>query len=332
LNTFNSPVNEINPTISGIQIFNVIRNNNMAINFPKRTRPKPKKKPPIVIDNILNRKEIERQKKLLVAAEKLVAKLENHLKVIDLSIPHIRARIEQAKTEQERKAAQKDYDDIIEDQRNTNDDLDDAKENVTDIEQRIIDLQTERQADSGSNRENARSYVRALEGLGADPLPGENTPDDPSMHVPKLPLSRRPEPDPDSLHMSSLITPSPVQRAGDIAAIPQNMGVDNLYSRDNKSDLPPLIRLDGQKLKKSEAVYPSLAYRENVHQAWPEWAIENVAKRYPNQPAKIEASRHLVPDNPLDLQDPDYFDLPENPTFMDQHRHGIWQNKKRGGL
>jgi len=32
------------------------------------------------------------------------------------------------------------------------------------------------------------------------------------------------------------------------------------------------------------------------------------------------------------LADPDYFQLPENPTLMDQLKNGIWKEKKYGKL
>ena len=100
----------------------------------------------------------------------------------------------------------------------------------------------------------------------------------------------------------------------------------------NNRGLPPLVRLDGQSLKPEENMYPAMAYRENVHQAWPEEAINLAAKRYPDLPKKVAASRELVPDSPDDLHDPDYYPLPDNPTFKDQFYHGVWREKKQGKL
>jgi len=96
--------------------------------------------------------------------------------------------------------------------------------------------------------------------------------------------------------------------------------------------LPPLVRLDGRTLKAPEARYPAMSYRENEHETWPDWAIERATKRYPDLPKKIEESRQLVPDSPQDLTDPDYFELPENPTFKDLFSHGKWKQKKYGQL
>ena len=97
-------------------------------------------------------------------------------------------------------------------------------------------------------------------------------------------------------------------------------------------DLPPLVRLDQQPLKLSEKMYPVMAYKENVYEAWPEEAIAVAAKRYPELPRQIEESRQLVPDHPDDLLDPDYFEEPENPTFKDLYRASVWKQKKHGKL
>jgi hypothetical protein len=96
------------------------------------------------------------------------------------------------------------------------------------------------------------------------------------------------------------------------------------------TESPPLVRLDGQKLRTPEMLYPEMSYRENVHQAWPAEAIEVATKKYPDLPKWVEESRQLVPDSPADLQDPDYYALPDNPTFLDQFYHGRWQDKKQG--
>ena len=100
----------------------------------------------------------------------------------------------------------------------------------------------------------------------------------------------------------------------------------------NDAALPPLVRLDGRTLKAPENRYPAMSYRENEHETWPDWAIERATKRYPDLPKKIEESRQLVPDSPQDLTDPDYFELPENPTFKDLFSHGKWKQKKYGQL
>jgi hypothetical protein len=97
-------------------------------------------------------------------------------------------------------------------------------------------------------------------------------------------------------------------------------------------ELPPLVRLDQQPLKLSEKLYPVMAYKENVYEAWPEEAIAQATKRYPELPRQIEESRQLVPDHPDDLLDPDYFEEPENPTFKDLYRAGVWKQKKQGKL
>ena len=96
--------------------------------------------------------------------------------------------------------------------------------------------------------------------------------------------------------------------------------------------LPPLVRLDGQPLKLSEKLYPAMAYKENVYEAWPEEAITKATKRYPELPRQIEESRQLVPDHPDDLLDPDYFEEPENPTLKDLYRASVWKQKKQGKL
>jgi hypothetical protein len=103
-------------------------------------------------------------------------------------------------------------------------------------------------------------------------------------------------------------------------------------SDDRSNLLPPLVRLDGQPLKPAENMYPAMAYRENEHQSWPEEAIKLAAKRYPDLPKQVAASRELVPDSPDDLQDPDYYPMPDNPTFKDQFYHGVWREKKQGKL
>jgi hypothetical protein len=115
------------------------------------------------------------------------------------------------------------------------------------------------------------------------------------------------------------------------SALSQNNSVDPFPDRaNNDAALPPLVRLDGQKLKPPESMYPAMSYRENEHEVWPDWAIERASKRYPDLPKQIEASRQLVPDRPEDLDDPDYFELPDNPTFKDMYRHGKWKEKKYG--
>jgi hypothetical protein len=128
-------------------------------------------------------------------------------------------------------------------------------------------------------------------------------------------------------------------RINNIAAVepvvvaPVQDGVKPLQSGSlNAQGLPPLVRLDGQPLKPGENMYPAMAYRENEHQAWPQEAIDLATKKYPELPKQIEASRALVPDHPDDLLDPDYFPLPENPTLKDQLYHGIWKEKKQGGM
>jgi hypothetical protein len=118
-----------------------------------------------------------------------------------------------------------------------------------------------------------------------------------------------------------------------VAAAPVQAAVNPMQSGSlNAQGLPPLVRLDGQPLKPAENMYPAMAYRENEHQVWPQEAIDLASKKYPELPKQIEASRALVPDHPDDLLDPDYFPLPENPTLKDQLYHGIWKQKKQGGL
>jgi hypothetical protein len=101
---------------------------------------------------------------------------------------------------------------------------------------------------------------------------------------------------------------------------------------DRSKLLPLLVRLDGQPLKPAENMYPAMAYRVNKHEPWSDEAISLATKKYPDLPKQVEASRQLVPDSPLDLQDPDYYPLPDNPTFKDQYFHSKWRNKKQGQL
>ena len=118
-----------------------------------------------------------------------------------------------------------------------------------------------------------------------------------------------------------------------VTAASVQVGVNPLQSGGPKAQgLPPLVRLDGQPLKPAENMYPAMAYRENEHQPWPEEAIKLAAKRYPDLPKQVAASRELVPDSPDDLHDPDYYPLPDNPTFKDQFYHGVWREKKQGKL
>ena len=98
------------------------------------------------------------------------------------------------------------------------------------------------------------------------------------------------------------------------------------------NELPPLVRRDGRPPKPAEAMYPAMAYKVNVHEPWPEEAIQLATKKYPALPQQIAVSQELVPDHPDDLNDPDYFELPDNPTLKDMYRHAAWKEKKQGGL
>jgi hypothetical protein len=89
-----------------------------------------------------------------------------------------------------------------------------------------------------------------------------------------------------------------------------------------------LVRRDGQKLKPHEALYPGMAYDEYVHQPLSDAAEQQAKSLYPDFPKP--RPEHLPPvyDKPEDLQDPDYFDLPDNPTLLDPGHHGRWLRKK----
>jgi hypothetical protein len=101
---------------------------------------------------------------------------------------------------------------------------------------------------------------------------------------------------------------------------------------DGKPQLPTLVRLDQQPLHLSEKMYPAMAYKENVYEPWAADTIELATKKYPQLTQQIEDSQQLPKDHPDDLADPDYFQLPENPTLMDQLKSGIWKEKKYGKL
>jgi hypothetical protein len=101
---------------------------------------------------------------------------------------------------------------------------------------------------------------------------------------------------------------------------------------DGKPQLPTLVRLDQQPLHLSEKLYPAMAYKENVYEPWAADTIELATKKFPQLPQQIADSQQLPKDHPDDLADPDYFQLPENPTLMDQLKNGIWKEKKYGKL
>jgi hypothetical protein len=174
-------------------------------------------------------------------------------------------------------------------------DLDDVNERISNIEQRILDLQTERVADNSS-----------------------------AMVFSKPEKSNDKENELNSYSVKKIEKTSVKENS----FLPGNS--DPELSEIQSNGLPPLIRRDGQKLKKPELLYPALSYQENVHEIWPAEAIEQATKLYPDMPERIEASRQLVPDNPEDLLDPDYFEMPENPRLKDLALHSIWQNKKQG--
>ena len=101
---------------------------------------------------------------------------------------------------------------------------------------------------------------------------------------------------------------------------------------DGKPQLPTLVRLDQQPLHLSEKMYPAMAYKENVYEPWAAETVELATKKYPELTQQIADSQQLPKDHPDDLADPDYFQLPENPTLMDQLKNGIWKEKKYGKL
>jgi hypothetical protein len=99
-------------------------------------------------------------------------------------------------------------------------------------------------------------------------------------------------------------------------------------SSTGKPQLPPLVRLDGQPLVLSEKIYPAMAYKENEHEVWPDEAIALATQKYPELPKQIADSQTMVPDRPEDLDDPDYYPMPENPRFKDLFYNGVWKDKK----
>jgi hypothetical protein len=111
---------------------------------------------------------------------------------------------------------------------------------------------------------------------------------------------------------------------------PQPKGPVNLYPDLDSPQPEPLklVRRDGQKLKPHEALYPGMAYDEYVHQPLSDAAEQQARSLYPDFPKP--RPEHLPPvyDKPEDLQDPDYFDLPDNPTLLDPGHHGRWLRKK----
>jgi hypothetical protein len=109
-------------------------------------------------------------------------------------------------------------------------------------------------------------------------------------------------------------------------------GIDLPTRSMKKGELPPLVRRDRQPLVLSEKMYPAMAYKENVYETWPDEAIEVATRKFPDLPQQIAESQQLPLDSPDDLLDPDYFQLPENPTFKDQFKHGVWRQKKYGKL
>ena len=99
-------------------------------------------------------------------------------------------------------------------------------------------------------------------------------------------------------------------------------------SANGKPQLPPLVRLDGQSLDLGEKIYPAMAYKENVHEVWPDEAIALATQKFPKLPEQIAVSQTMVPDRPEDLDDPDYYPLPENPRFKDLFYNSVWKDKK----
>jgi hypothetical protein len=99
-----------------------------------------------------------------------------------------------------------------------------------------------------------------------------------------------------------------------------------------ESELPQILRLDGQPLQKAENLYPELAYDENVHQPWSTQQKQQAEGLYPGFAKRLAAIPPRQPDSPDDLMDPDYYPLPDNPTFRDAWYHGRWKKKKAGGF
>jgi hypothetical protein len=114
------------------------------------------------------------------------------------------------------------------------------------------------------------------------------------------------------------------------ASSPAQLPAINLYPNldQPKPDPLKLVRRDGQKLKTHEALYPGMAYDEYVHEPLSEPAVAQAKSLYPDFPKPRAENLPPVYDRPEHLQDPEYFELPDNPTLLDLGYHGKWLRKK----
>jgi hypothetical protein len=95
-----------------------------------------------------------------------------------------------------------------------------------------------------------------------------------------------------------------------------------------KLAVPTLVRLDQQPLSLAEKMYPAMGYDDHVYEPWSDEVKQQVQTKNPDFAKQQAAIQPRIPDSPADLDDPDYFPLPENPRFMDLYHHDVWKKKK----
>jgi hypothetical protein len=275
----------------------------------------------------MNKEEIDNEKRKLVAAKNFLSKKEAKVKLIGFKLAQASGRGDQGEIDR----LSIELSDAI-------DEKDDAQDIVDSIKQRIKDLKTERVADNGSTTTEARQFQQGSQ----IPFPDGTSMESNSPATPNNPaedeklrqkLAER-QAILEQRQKELAIRNNPAPTIPPPTVVQEIPASNTLYPSmtPGAKELPPLVRLDQQPLKLSEKMYPVMAYKENVYEAWPEEAIAVAAKRYPELPRQIEESRQLVPDHPDDLLDPDYFEEPENPTFKDLYRASVWKQKKHGKL
>ena len=275
----------------------------------------------------MNKEEIDNEKRKLVAAKNFLSKKEAKVKLIGFKLAQASGRGDQGEID---RLSIELSDAIIEE--------DDAQNIVDSIEQRIKDLKTERGADNRSTTTEAKQFQQGFQIPFPDGASMEsNAPATPNNLAEEEKLrqklaERQAILEQRQKELAVRNIPAPTIPSPTI--VQEKPATNTLYPSmtPGAKDLPPLVRLDQQPLKLSEKMYPIMAYKENVYEAWPEEAIAQATERYPELPRQIEESRQLVPDHPDDLLDPDYFEEPENPTLKDLYRASVWKQKKQGKL